>query len=202
VAAACREAPARDVRRIGGTAAEVRAVGLPLPEAALDRAFEALGRPPAGTASSGGRGQAVDRAVAVLRAAGARKALVNFGGVHLAVFGESLTVAAREPGSAAAEAPPWATFELNEAALATANAGGNPEPWRSATVVAASADEAELLAGAAVALAADQGLALLAERKAAGFFLLREGDRKVIRATPGFASAHRLEPSAGVEVRP
>lgn len=187
---------------MGGAAAEVRAIGLRAPDVALEQAFRALGEEP--SPSGTGRGAAVDRAVAVLRAGGARKGLVNFGGGRLAVFGEPLTVTVRDPGSP--EAPRWATFELGEAALATVDrdpqASHSAPTVLSATVVAGTAGEAEALAVAAVALDADQSLALLAQRGAAGFVLLREGERKVLRATPGFAGAHRLEATPGVDVRP
>ena len=157
------------------------------------------------------KGYGVDLAVAELRRAGARKALVNLGGNSLAVFGEPLTVAVRDPE--AAEGGRWGSFTLSEAALGTA--GGERRAGRildprtalpagevlAATVVAPTAMEADALDTALYVLGAQQGLALLARRGVAGFVLRREDGRKVVRTTPGFARRYSLEAAPGVEVR-
>jgi thiamine biosynthesis lipoprotein len=70
------------------------------------------------------------------------------------------------------------------------------------SVVARSALEADALSTAVFVLGPQRGLALLARRGASGFVLLREGDVRVLRATPGFAAAHALRTAPGVEVRP
>jgi thiamine biosynthesis lipoprotein len=305
---ACREPPAREVRVVMGTAAEVRAVGLKPPVPGIEAAFAALTRVDealtlwkeseltrlnaAGAAevspdllavlrralevaeASGGafdptveplvraaghlggtprelpdderrallarvgaqrvhvdparpfvrmepgtrldfggiaKGYAVDLAMAELRRAGALKALVNLGGSSLAVFGEPLTVAVRDPE--AVEGPRWASFTLSEAALGTA--GGDQRPGHifdprtgvparkvlAATVVTPSAMEADALDTAVYVLGPEEGLALLARRGSAGFVLLREGGRKVLRATPGFTRAYSLEAAPDVQVR-
>ncbi|MET0553403.1 MAG: hypothetical protein ABW221_10235 [Vicinamibacteria bacterium] len=194
-ASACREPPARDVRRVAGLGAEIRAIGLGRPvEARLNAAFAAL---------EPGDGAGVARAVAALRAGGARKGLVNMGGRRLAVFGEPLTVAVRDPRLA--DGPRWATITLTEAALATVDPSGTgPRTGTSilsVTVVAPGAAEAEALASAVAGLPPADALARLA-REGAGIVLTREGDTRVIAATPGFAAAHALAPEAGVVLRP
>lgn len=191
----CREPPARDARRVAGATAEIRAIGLARPvEAALNGAFATL---------EPGDAAGVDRAVALLRAAGARKGLVNMGGRRLAVFGEPLTVAVRDPRLA--DGPRWATVTLQDAALATADPGraGPPRDDRllSVTVVAKDAASAQALAAAAAELSPEEASARLA-RDGAGFVLTREGTVRVIAATPGFAEAHALAPEAGVVLRP
>jgi hypothetical protein len=234
-AAACREPPARDVRLVLGTSAEVRAVGLKPPLPGMEAAFGALAgvegalkRGGGGTApelapverharevaeaaelaaapdlEAAAQGHAVDLALRALRAAGARKGLVNLGGRSLGVFGEPLTLAVRDPESL--EGPRWGSFTIQDAALATAGGPGSGPPARgvlSATVLARTAMDAAALAAAARALGPEEGLALLARRGAAGFVLYRDGGRKVLRATPGFAAAQALEASPGVELRP
>ena len=185
----CREPPARAMRTIQGVNVEIRAVGLPRPtEPALNAAFAAVTQLD---------GAAVDRAVAALRAAGARKGLVNLGGDHLAVFGEPLVVAVPDPADVTQ--PRWASFSLVDAAASRASARG---PVLAVTVVAGSANDASALAAAALALPPDQALGLLGRRGAAGFVLMREGSGRIIATTPGFASARDLRPEEGVVVRP
>jgi FAD:protein FMN transferase len=145
------------------------------------------------------KGYAVDQAMAALRAAGATKALVNFGGGNLAITGEPLTLAVRDPESL--EAPRWATLRLEETALGTTTSGPRGGTALAATVVARSALEADTLDSEVLALGAEEGLALLVQRGAAGFVLLREDGRKVLRATPGFARAYALEAAPDVTVR-
>jgi thiamine biosynthesis lipoprotein ApbE len=158
-------------------------------------------------------GHAVDLALGELRRAGARKGLVNLGGDRLAIFGEPLTVAVRDPESV--DAPRWGSFTVSEAALGTT---GSPRPGSAAaagagpgrpagrvlaaTVVARSALEAAALSASVHRLGAEEGLALLGRSGAAGFVLYREGGRKVLRATPRFAAAYALEAAPGVELRP
>jgi ApbE family len=195
--AACREPPARDVRRVAGLGAEIRAIGLPQPvEGALNAAFAAL---------EPGNGAGVARAVALLRAAGATKGLVNMGGRRVAVFGEPLTLVVRDPRDA--EGPRWGTFALREAALATVDPGRTgprtPDPEiLSVSVVAADAAAAEALAKAVAELPVADALARVARGGAGGFALTREGATRVITATPGFAAAHELAAEAGVVLRP
>ena len=158
------------------------------------------------------KGYAVDRALDALRGAGASAGLVDLGGSSLGVFGGPTTVTVRDPDDPAR--PPWATFEMDGAALASS--GGDLRTGRvldprtglparrvlAATVVARSAMEAGALSTAVYVLGADPGLALLSRRGAAGFVLLREGERAVVRASPGFAEAHALRGAPGVTVEP
>lgn len=189
--AACREPPARALGRVRGVPVEVRAVGLPRPtEPRLDAVLAGIDRID---------GDALDRAVAALRAAGARKALVNLGGGRLAAFGEPLVVAVRDPQDATR--PRWASFTLTDASACTVD--GTPGAGvLSATVVAASARTADALAAEVLALPPAQAASLLAQRGAAGFVLTREDGRAVVTASPGFASAHDLRGEEGVLVRP
>jgi hypothetical protein len=191
---ACREPPARDVRRVAGLGAEIRAIGLGRPvEARLQAAFAAL---------EPGDGAGVARALAVLRAGGARKGLVNLGGRRLAVFGEPLTVAVRDPRDA--KGPRWATLTLQDTALATVDPSDTgPRTGTSVlslTVVGPDPAAAEALASEAAALQPEEALARLAEG-GAGFVLTREGATRVIAATSGFAAAYALTPEDGVVLR-
>jgi thiamine biosynthesis lipoprotein ApbE len=177
------------MRRIDGVNAEIRAIGLTHPhEPALGAAFAAVTRLD---------GASADRAAASLRSAGARKGLVNLGGDHLVVFGEPLVVAVPDPGDVTA--PRWASFSLADGALARR---GSPGGAAAVTVVAGTAAEAADVAAAAVALTPDEALALVARRGAAGVLQTHEGERHVLRATPGFAAARDLRAEAGVELRP
>lgn len=188
---ACRDAPARDMRRIEGANVEMRAIGLPPPpEAALNAAFAAV------TALDGA---ATDRAVAVLRAAGARKALVNLGGDHLAVFGEPLVVAVPDPDDLTR--PRWASFSLRDGALSREARAGEGAIL-SITVVTARAAHADDVVAAARALPPDEAVALIHRRGTAGFVLTREGAERWITTTPGFAATHELRTEEGVRVRP
>jgi len=156
------------------------------------------------------KGYAVDLALQALRAAGARAAVVDLGGSSVAAFGAPVEVAIADPAGRAA--PPWGAIVLDGAALGTSGAGErgahvlDPRtgaPARrvlSATVVGASAMEADALSTAAFVLGAEEGLALVERRGAEGFVLLREGGRRVLRATAGFGHAARLRTASGVEV--
>lgn len=190
--AACREPPARAMRRIDGVNVEMRAIGLPSPpEAALQAAFAGVTRID---------GASTDRAVAVLRAAGARKGLVNLGGDHLAVFGEPMVVAVPDPADVTR--PRWASFSLAETALGRASGTEAASGTLSVTVLAKTALEAEALAARASSLPPAPALARLAEQGASGFVLTLEGPLRVIVTSPGFAAAHDLRGEAGVTVRP
>jgi thiamine biosynthesis lipoprotein len=121
-------------------------------------------------------------------------------------------VAVRDPERP--DAPPWATFTLDGAALSSS--GGDQRPGHildprtglparkvlAATVVARSAMEADALSTAVFVLGAEEGLALLARRGAAGLVLSRDRGRALIRATPGFAEAHQLRAAEAVTVQP
>jgi hypothetical protein len=188
VLAACREPPAREMRRVAGVNVEIRAIGLPRPpEPALAAAFAAVTQVD---------GAAADRAVDALRAAGARKGLVNLGGAHVAVFGEPLVVAVPDPGDVTR--PRWASFSLAEGALSRAAIPGR----LNVTVVAQSASEADAVAHAALPFTADEALALIARRGASGFVQIRDGTARVVTTTPGFRASHDLRPEEGVVVRP
>jgi len=125
------------------------------------------------------------------------------GGRRLAVFGEPLTVAVRDPRDA--KGPRWATLTLNDAALATVDPSGTGPRTGTAvlsvTVVASGAAEAEALAGASAELPPAEALARIA-KDGGGFVLTREGVTRVIAATPGFAAAHALAVEEGVVLRP
>lgn len=190
--ASCREAPAREMRRIEGVNAEIRAVGLPRPpEPALAAAFAQVTRVD---------GASADRAVAALRSAGARKGLVNLGGGHLAVFGEPVVVAVPDPVDASA--PRWASFTLHEAALGRASGALGAADVLAVSVVAKSGREADALAAQSQALPPAEALALIGRRGAAGFLQVREGDKRVIVTTSGFGATYDLRPEAGVQLRP
>jgi thiamine biosynthesis lipoprotein ApbE len=180
------------MRRIQGVNVEIRAVGLPRP------AEPALGAALAGITAIDGA--ATDRAIATLRAAGARKGLVNLGGDLVAAFGEPLVVAVPDPRDVAL--PRWASFRLQEAALGRASGAEGATGTLAVTAVARSAAEAGALAAEALPLAPGEALALLLERGAAGLVQVREGDERVIVTTPGFGAAHDLQAEAGVQVRP
>lgn len=158
------------------------------------------------------KGYAADLALSALKRAGATSGFVDLGGSSLAVFGDPLGVEVRDPLDASVRR--WAAFELTGGALATS--GGDQRPGHildprnglpakgvlAATVVAGSAMEADALSTAVCVLGADEGLALVRRRGAAGLVLLRERGRRVIRTTPGFAADHALRVAPGVEVRP
>jgi thiamine biosynthesis lipoprotein len=178
----------------------------------LDPATGALQLRP-GTAldlSGVARGFAADRAVEALQAAGVRSGLVSVGYGSMRAFGAPLTVEVRGPVS---EVPPWAHFELG--AMALGRCGGDqddllvldprtgeaPRKVLGATVVAASAMEATALAMALYVLGPEEGFELLKQRGAAGFVLIRERGRSIVRATRGFTQSYDLEPAPGILVR-
>jgi thiamine biosynthesis lipoprotein len=135
---------------------------------------------------------------------------VNLGGSTLAAFGAPVAVDLRDPTG---EGRPWGSFALAGAALGTSGAdqqGGHivdPRTGRpargvlQATVVAASAREADALSTAVFVLGAEGGLALAARRGAAALVLALEDGTRVIHATRGFAATHALVAAPGVMVR-
>ncbi len=155
------------------------------------------------------KGHAADLALSVLRTAGATSGLVDLGGSTLAVFGEPLTVDLNDPTGLDR---PWAAFRV---VTAVGTSGGDQRPGHildprtgepargvlQATVVASSALEADALSTAVMVLGAEDGLALVHKRDAAGLVLLLENGRRLVRTTPGFSAAHGLVAAPGVEVR-
>jgi thiamine biosynthesis lipoprotein len=155
------------------------------------------------------KGDAADRALAALRAAGATSGLVDLGGSTIAAFGESCAVDLRDPTGARR---PWGAFRLADGALGTS--GGDQKPGHivdprtgdpaesvlQATVLAESAREADVLSTAVFVLGPEEGLALALRRGAAALVLVLEDGQRVIRTTPGFAAAHALVAAPGVSV--
>src|SRR4029450_7831557 len=123
------------------------------------------------------KGYAVDQALDALRAAGAAGGMVDLGGSSLGAFGMPTTISVRDPDDPSL--PPWATFELEDAALASS--GGDQRPGHifdprtglpagkvlAATVVARTAMEADALSTAVYVLGAELGLDLPSRRGAA-----------------------------------
>jgi thiamine biosynthesis lipoprotein len=156
------------------------------------------------------KGYGADRALEALRSSGATAGMADLGGSSVAVFGAPVEVAIADPRDR--ESSPWGSFRLRSAlgTSGTAARGAHivdPRTGRasagvlSATVVARAAMEADALSTALFVLGPAEGLALLARRGAAGFVLTREGGRRVVTATPGFAAAHALRTAPGVEAR-
>ena len=179
----------------------------------LDAAAQRVSLDPGTRVDLGGiaKGYAADLALRALRDAGAESGLVDLGGSSLGVFGTPLTVDVRDPESTAA--PPWASFRVLEAAVSSSGGDQRPghildprsgEPARrvlAATVVAHTGIEADALSTAVYVLGAEEGLRLLERRRAQGLVLLREGGKRVIVTTPGFAAANGLSIAPGVQVR-
>lgn len=157
------------------------------------------------------KGYAADLALAALRQAGATRALVDLGSSSQCVFGDPLTLELADP--AEAERPNWGRLTLRDACLSssgTSRRGAHildPRTGRAAravlgaTVVAATGAEADALSTALFVLGAEAGLRLVAQRGAAGFVLLRERGRAVLRATPGMRDRYELETAPWVRVR-
>lgn len=156
------------------------------------------------------KGYAADLALVALRQAGTNRAVVNLGQSSWAVFGDVLQIEVRDPSGAP---QPLARFRLQDAAASTS--GGDQRPGHildprtgrparivlAATVVAASAMEADALSSAVYVLGARDGLALLRRRGAAGFVLYREAGRLHLLTTPGFRQHYRLEAASTIVVR-
>ena len=155
------------------------------------------------------KGHAADLALSALREAGATRGLVDLGGSSLAVFGEPLTVDLNDPTG---HDRPWAAFQVT---TALGTSGGDQRPGHildprtgepppgvlQATVVASSALEADALSTALLVLGAEDGLAFVRQRDAAGLVVLLEHGHRVLQTTPGFSAAHGLAAAPGVEVR-
>src|SRR6266581_2997516 len=158
------------------------------------------------------KGYAVDRALAALRAAGARGAVVDLGRSSLGAFGDAFALDVADPEDPARS--PWASFVVREAAVGSSGADQRKDhifdprtgrPARrvlAATVVASSACEADALSTAVFVLGGEEGLALLERRGAAGFVLVKENGRRVAWTTHGFAESHELTLAPGVLLRP
>jgi FAD:protein FMN transferase len=157
------------------------------------------------------KGFAVDLALRALRTAGAESGLVDLGQSSISVFGQPLTLEVRNPERP--DGPAWARFSLSEGHVSTSGGDqrkdhildprtGQPaHRVLSATVIAASAMEADALSTAVFVLGVERGLALLERRGAAGFVLRRRSGRAVVETTAGLRSRYGLEPAAGVVVR-
>ena len=158
------------------------------------------------------KGYAVDRALAALRAAGARGAVVDLGRSSLGVYGDALALDVADPEDSARL--PWASFVVREANVGSSAADQrkdhifDPRTGQAArrvlgtTVVASSACEADALSTAVFVLGAEEGLALLEQRGAAGFVLVKEHGQRIVWATHGFAENHELTLAPGVLLRP
>lgn len=156
------------------------------------------------------KGFAVDLALRALRAAGASSGLVDLGQSSVSVFGQPLTLEVRNPERP--DGPAWARLSLSDGHVSTSGDDQrkdhilDPRTGRpahrvlSATVIAASAMEADALSTAVFVLGADRGLALLERRHAAGFVLWRRRGRAVVETTAGLRSRYALEPASGVTV--
>jgi thiamine biosynthesis lipoprotein len=178
----------------------------------LDRTSGSVRLDPGTALDLGGiaKGFAVDLALRALRAAGATSGLVDLGQSSVSVFGQRLTLEVRNPERP--DGPAWARFSLSEGHVSTS--GGDqrkdhildPRTGRpahrvlSATVIAASAMEADALSTAVFVLGPERGLALLERRDAAGFVLLRRRGRPVVETTTGLRSRYALEPAPGIAV--
>ena len=179
----------------------------------LDRANGSVRLDPGTTLDLGGiaKGYAVDLALRALRDTGAESGLVDLGQSSISVFGQPLTLEVRNPERP--DGPAWARLSLSEGHVSTS--GGDqrkdhildPRTGRpahrvlSATVIAASAIEADALSTAVFVLGPDRGLALLERRHAAGFVLWRRRGRAVVETTAGLRSRYALESAAGISVQ-
>jgi thiamine biosynthesis lipoprotein len=156
------------------------------------------------------KGYAVDLALGALREAGAQGALVDLGGSSIAGLGQPLRLELRDPDGGA----PLASFVVDDGAVSTS--GGDQRPGHildprsgrtaqgvvETTVVAGTAMEADGLSTAVFVLGAEQGLALLLERRAEGAIVTRAGRALLLRTTPGFAARHALVTRADVRFVP
>ena len=179
----------------------------------LDAAAQQVRLDPGTRVDLGGiaKGYAADLALRALRDAGARSGLVDLGGSSVGVFGTPLTLDVRDPEST--EAPPWASFRVLEAAVASSGGDQHPghildprtgEPARrvlAATVVAPTGVLADALSTAVYVLGTEEGLRLLERLHVQGLVLVREAGQRVIVTTPGFATANGLALAPGVRVR-
>jgi thiamine biosynthesis lipoprotein len=176
----------------------------------LDRTNGSVRLDPGTALDLGGiaKGFAVDLALRALRGAGATSGLVDLGQSSISVFGQALTLEVRNPERP--DGPAWARFSLSEGHVSTSGrdqkkvldprTGQPAHRVLSATVIAASAMEADALSTAVFVLGVDRGLALLERRHAAGFVLWRRRGRAVVETTAGLRSRYALEPAPGITV--
>lgn len=154
------------------------------------------------------KGYAVDQALDALRSTGVGSGLVSVGESSLGLFGTSLDVEVRDPETGSGQA--WAVFRVAGGAVSSSGSdqraghildprtGEAVQGLLSATVLAATGIEADVLSTAVYVLGAGPGLRLIEERGAEGFVLLRESGASVLRATRGFARQHDLRLAPGV----
>jgi thiamine biosynthesis lipoprotein len=146
---------------------------------------------PAAGLEEGGflKGYALDRAVVKLKAAGAERGLLDFGG-QLMAMGET-TVSLADPVH---RGQPRLALRLADASLSTSGTSergrhlldprsGRPcAAWGSASVVHASALEADLLSTALYVMGPVQGLAWAEAHDLSACFLLNDGRTRMTRA--------------------
>jgi FAD:protein FMN transferase len=153
-----------------------------------------------------GKGYALDRAVAVLKAAGARDAMIDLGGQIISLGKARVSVAdprnrQREAVSVALEASSISTSGDSERFVTVGSrrighlldprTGQPAADFGSATVIASSALVADVLSTAFFVLGPSRGLDLSRELCNEGFpnealFLVVAGDRLQVLASPGF----------------
>jgi len=170
-----------------------------------------------------GKGAALDRAAAALRAQGAQSALIDFGGQVVALgsgpSGQEWRVAIADPGD---RSRPIARLGLRDVSVATsgqsergARAGdrilghivdprsGAPVPaYGSVTVLAVSAFEADALATALYVMGPDQGLEWAARHpELQVLYLVQESGRLRARGSAGFRAYLRgVDPAVRLEL--
>lgn len=158
------------------------------------------------------KGYACDRAATVVMQAGASGVVVNLGQSSIKVLGDQRAdVIIRDPENPAAA--PWGQWRLRDAALSSSGGDQRPDhiidphtrlPAKTvlaATVVSASAMEADAGSTAVYVLGAESGLRMLTAHGLDGFVLLHLQGQKQILTTPKFARKYRLQTPAGVQIR-
>ena len=178
----------------------------------LDRAHRRVGLRPGLTLDLGAvaKGYAVELALEALEGKASR-ALVDLGTSSIALFGDALvTFEVRDPEGG--DSP--ATFQLRRGAIGSSSRdqlgehirdprAGRPadSSVKAVTIVSPSAFEADALSTAVFVLGAEEGLALTADRGAAGLVVLEENGETILVTTPGFAETYALEVREGVPTR-
>ena len=156
---------------------------------------------PAAALEEGGfvKGYALDRALLQLRALGARRGVLNFGG-QLLVFGGPQRVEVSDPAD---RGRPVMELTLHDASLSSSGtsehgrhilnpATGEPSPaWGCVSVVMPSALEADILSTALYVMGPQRGLHWADEHHVAAFFQTVEGKRSTSVAL-GVLSPHLL----------
>lgn len=139
------------------------------------------------------KGYAVDKAMGIIVAAGAKSAIVNLGQSSIAIHGESAEFHIRDPLSKAGDI--WARITLKDTTFSTSamdqrpghiinpRNGNNVHEIISSTVIAANAMEADALSTAVFVLGPDAGLRLLEKQNAQGLILAKKGEEKIAYAT-------------------